>query len=209
MLLAGLDDGRFRTILADPPWPERGGGKVKRGADRHYDVMKVRDMPALMKGARSPSGDPLWLPATNAHLYMWVTNNYLEDGLWLMRELGFVYKTNLPWVKVCDDEQLSLEPLPRTKAGLGQYFQGEHELLLFGVRGKGLDPSVKTDRRDLGTVMMAPHPRTGEKGNKIIHSRKPPCSYERIEARSKGPYLEMFARRTRPGWTSWGNQVAA
>lgn len=170
----------YRTILLDPPWPEKGGGKIKRGADRHYTVLKVRDMPRviLTSGAFTPS--------TNAHLYMWVTNNYLPSGLWLGETLGFSYKTLVTW--------------PKLRTGIGQYFRGKTEHLLFFVRGRGLAEDVCTDSRSLSTLLEnATHDRK--------HSRKPPEAYALIESRSKGPRMEMFAREQREGWNSWGNQV--
>lgn len=103
----------YKTIYADPPWLERGGGKVKRGADKHYSLMGVDDIINLMK--RIPVED-------NAHLYLWVTNNFLKDGLKVVDELGFRYITNIVWVK--------------DRIGLGQYFRGQHELCLFGVKGR-------------------------------------------------------------------------
>ncbi len=165
------------TILMDPPWMERGGGKIKRGADRHYPLLRTQEMPAVIYG----SG--VFDPADSAHLYMWVTNNFLADGLWLMECLGFKYKTNVVWVK--------------DRPGLGQYFRGRHELMLFGVRGKGYD--ARTDTKRLTSVISAPR---GE------HSAKPLDAYHLIEARSHGPYLEMFAREPRLGWDSWGNDTA-
>ena len=81
---------QYRTVLADPPWCERGGGKIKRGADRHYSVLKTPQIVALMQAqldARTIAPD--------AHMYLWVTNNFLADGLLVMRELGFTYKTNI------------------------------------------------------------------------------------------------------------------
>lgn len=171
----------YRAIMLDPPWPERGGGKIKRGADRHYELMRVRDMPSAVLG------NPAWRVADNAHLYTWATNNYLPDALWLIGELGFRYVTNVVWVK------------PRMS--LGQYFRGKHELLLFAVRGKGKDLSVLTDRRDLPTVIeTAP-------GGRRVHSRKPAEAAELVEARSKGPWLEMFSDLEgpeRPGWDRVG-----
>lgn len=168
----------FATILMDPPWNERGGGKkYKRGADRHYPLLRTQEMPAVIYG----SG--VFNPAEHAHLYMWATNSFLPDALWLMKCLGFKYKTNVVWVK-------------EGNIGLGQYFRGQHELLLFGVRGRG--PLVRTERRNLPSVLQAPRGR---------HSAKPPESHELIEARSNGPYLEMFARCQRHGWTSWGNEA--
>jgi N6-adenosine-specific RNA methylase IME4 len=163
----------YTTILMDPPWNERGGGRIKRGADRHYPLLKTREMPAVIYG----SG--VFNPAPNAHLYMWATNTFLPDALWLMECLGFAYKTNVCWVK--------------DKVGLGQYFRGRHELLLFGIRGKGYD--ARTDNKRITSVIEAPRTK---------HSAKPIEAYHLIEARSHGPYLEMFAREPRTGWDSWG-----
>jgi N6-adenosine-specific RNA methylase IME4 len=140
-------------------------------------------------------------PAEHAHLYMWTTNSFLADGIWLMQQLGFSYKTNIGWAK--------------TRAGLGQYFRGKHELILFGVRGQGQHESVYSGRRDIvswwddssseDTYVEAPHV---TKDGKRAHSAKPDAFYELIEARSKGRYLEMFARSSREGWVSWGNEIA-
>lgn len=163
----------YTTILMDPPWNERGGGKIKRGADRHYPLLRTQEMPGVIYS----SG--VFTPAANSHLYMWATNNFLSDAMWLMKCLGFAYKTNVCWVK--------------DKKGLGQYFRGQHELLLFGVRGRG--PLARTDRKNLSTVIQAER-------NK--HSKKPIEAYHHIEARSHGPYLEMFARERRNGWDAWG-----
>lgn len=172
----------IRTVMADPPWLERGAGQIKRGADRHYPLLPTIEIPIVMKSC------PYWSEVAEdaAHLYLWATNNFLEDGLYVMRELGFRYITNLVWVK--------------DRPGLGQYWRGQHELLLFGVRGEGKSALVRRDRDDLTTSPI--YARRGE------HSAKPEASYERIEARSRGPYLEVFARSTRPGWTAWGNEVS-
>lgn len=166
----------YSTILMDPPWYETGGGKIKRGADRHYPLVKTPDMPRVIMQS------PQWQPDADCHLYMWATNNYLADAIWLMGALGFKYKTNVVWTK--------------DRIGLGQYFRGQHELLLLGTRGKGYN--VKTDDRTLRSWI---HAKRGD------HSAKPPEFYELIEARSNGPYLEMFARNGRDGWASWGNEV--
>lgn len=180
---------QFRCIAMDPPWAERGSGKCKRGADRHYPVMgKTRIRDTVL------SAD-VWRPAKHAHLYLWATNNKLVDALWLMDQLDFRYVTNVVWAKA--------------SFGLGQYFRGQHELLLFGVRGDGQHPSVLTKRRDLPTCPgLIDHVRDG--ANRKVHSAKPAAFRRLIERRSKGPRLEMFARGTAPrGWTFWGNQVAA
>lgn len=185
----------WTTCLMDPPWPEHGGGKSKRGADRHYPLVKVRDMLSTI----SMSG--VWHPADSAHLYMWVTDNYLADGLRLMGDLGFRFVRTWVWVKLKADEDTGLsdeELADAMTSGLGQYARGQHELLLFGVRGDGL--AVRTTARDIGSVLPAIRTR---------HSAKPRMVHDLVEARSHGPWIEMFARSERPGWRSWGNEIAA
>jgi N6-adenosine-specific RNA methylase IME4 len=185
----------FRTALLDPPWEERGSGKIKRGADRHYPLLKTQAMPGVI------TGSGLWTPAENAHCYLWVTSNFLEDGLWLMGELGFRYITNVVWVK--------------RRPGIGRYFRGRHELLLFGTRGRGF--AVRTERNDVqgaietdddfedASAVDAEHEMVNGKRK---HSAKPKIFYDMIESRSKGPYIEFFARSLREGWTNWGNDAA-
>ena len=168
-------DKKYKTIYADPPWLERGGGKIKRGADRHYPLMKTADIMAL------PVKD---LAEDNCHLYLWVTNNFLEDGLKVMDAWGFDYKTIITWGK--------------DKMGLGQYFRGMTEQCLFGVKGV-LPYKVIDGKRQQGkTVIYAP---------KTIHSQKPVEMYSMIEKVSYSPYIELFARNTRDGFDSWGNQI--
>lgn len=190
-------DKRHRTILLDPPWPEKGGGKSKRGADRHYPTVPVPRMPKLIT---LDSG--MWNPARDAHLWMWVTNNFLDDGLWLMRELGFRYVTNAVWVKVVNTIILPGLDVPFLdwietiiKIGLGQYMRGCHELLLFGTRGDAMMPAKAKIPK---SVIVA---RRGQ------HSRKPDKQYKLIEAVSPGPRIEFFARRTWSGWEHFGNEL--
>lgn len=208
----------YKTFMIDPPWNESGGGKIKRGADRHYKLIRKKEG---VRDAILNSG--VFNPAEHSHMYMWATNNKLKDGLWVMEELGFTYITNITWVKTVDDDIWSSKRWKKLldwaleegttnsamrwfldRAGLGQYFRGQHELLLFGRKGKGKDPSVFQDdvnlwgRKYTGTVMFAP---------KSKHSQKPDQAYELVEARSKGPYLDMFARRARPGWDTWGDET--
>lgn len=192
----------WNTCLMDPPWTESGGGKIKRGADRHYPLVPTKKLPALLIG----SGE--WYPTPNAHLWMWATNNYLPDALWLGEQLGFRYVTNAVWVKTADPKALEqpgdngLVPASALKlqVGLGQYLRGSHELLLFLVRkgGKGQHESVWNGHRDVPSVIRA---------RRTKHSRKPAESYDLIERVSKGPRLEMFARVARPGWRLWGNEA--
>ena len=169
---------KFSTVVLDPPWNERGGGKIKRGADRHYPLLKTPDIVRVI--LQSQHWNQI---AENAHMYMWVTNNFLPDGLHVIQALGFTYKTNFVWVK--------------DKMGLGQYFRGMHEICLFATKGnRPTEP--RTDDKSVPSVLRA------ERGK---HSAKPLRSYELIERRSSGPYLEIFARSERDGWTSWGNEV--
>ena len=174
----------FQTIMIDPPWPERGGGKIKRGADKHYDTMKVREiLPVILTC-------PHWQQrAVHSHLYLWATSNYLRDALWLMDALNYTYKTHFVWVKRKDN---------KIQKGLGQYFRGSHELCLLGTQGKK-PTAPRTENKTLSSVLEAV--RTPK------HSQKPASSYWLIEQRSFGPYLELFGREERKGWTVWGNEV--
>jgi N6-adenosine-specific RNA methylase IME4 len=165
----------YSTTLVDSPWPEKGGGG--RGAQNHYDVLPVREIPGVILAA------PNWNPAPNAHLYFWTTNTFLPAALAILPILGFRYVTMVTWGK--------------TRPSLGQYFRGRTEHMLFGVRGRGY--AVRTELKNLDTLMLAPSSR--------IHSRKPESAHDLIEKRSYGPYAELFARRPRPGWTCWGNQL--
>ena len=166
---------KYKTIYADPPWLERGGGKIKRGADRHYELMKTKDIMVL------PVKD---LAEDNCHLYLWVTNNFLLDGLKVMEAWGFRYVTTITWVK--------------DKMGLGQYYRGMTEHCLFGVKGV-LPYKIFDGKRQQGTTALIA-PRT-------IHSKKPVEMYSTIEKVSYMPYIELFARNTRDGWDLWGNET--
>lgn len=170
---------KYRTIYADPPWNQTGGGKIKRGADRHYPLLKESEILKVMKDFLDGKVED------DAHLYMWVANNHLPEALRIIENLGFRYITNIVWAK--------------SRIGLGQYFRGQHEICLFAVKGNGFTP--KKSNNSLSSLI----------GGKPIsaqrHSKKPEETYELIEARSDGPYLEMFARNYRPNWDSFGNEV--
>jgi len=181
-------DNKYKTIYADPPWMESGGGKIKRGADRHYPLMKTKDIIEL----------PIHnLAEDNCHLYLWVTNNFLEDGLKVMKAWGFTYKTKITWVK---GKYLDLEEktFQFENAGLGQYFRGLDEVCLFGVKGSLPYKTLEGKRQQGKTVFIAPR---GE------HSEKPKIMYDIIEKVSYAPYIELFARNKRTGWDVWGNEV--
>ncbi len=171
--------GGWSCVYADPPWRfTNRTGKVApehRRLDR-YDTMTATEIAAL------PVADVV---SANAHLYLWVPNALLPEGLAVMQGWGFRYVSNLVWAKRRKDGG----PDGR---GVGFYFRNVTELILFGVRGsmRTLEPG----RRQVNMIET----------RKREHSRKPEEAYDLIEACSPGPYLEMFARYARPGWTSWG-----
>lgn len=188
-----LDAGKrklFSTIIADPPWLERGGGKVKRGADRHYPLMKTDDIIATLVEECAPLRE---VDPDRSALFLWVTNNFLQDGLRVMEALGYRYVTNLVWAK--------------TRSGLGYYFFGQHELVLFGVRGKWPRPPKVTG---FNTTLLGGEclPHVTDEAGKRVHSAKPPQLHEVVEHRFPPGYLELFARQSRPGWTVWGDEIA-
>ncbi len=123
------------------------------------------------------------------HLYLWVPNALLKEGLGVMEAWGFEYKTNLIWHKVRKDGG----PDGR---GVGFYFRNTTEVILFGVRGKKAR-TLSPGRRQVNII----------RSMKREHSRKPDEQYQIIEECSFGPYLELFARGSRPGWDCWGNQA--
>jgi N6-adenosine-specific RNA methylase IME4 len=166
--------GRYRTVYADPPWLERGGGQCKRGADRHYSLMPTRDICALPVAR---------LAGADAHLYLWVTNNFLRDGFAVCEAWGFRFVTMITWAK--------------DKQGLGQYFRGQTEHCIFAVRG-----SLPYKLNEAGGRMQSSTLLVAGRG---VHSRKPHAMYEVIERVSYGPMLEMFGRNERHGWDCWGS----
>lgn len=183
---------KFKTIYSDPPWPEKGGGKIKRGADRHYPLMEKPEILLLPVDT---------LADENAHLYLWTTANYLDFAQECIKRWNFRYIRYIVWVKsrvgehpTWLDYQLRLE-----NPGLGQYIRGVTELCLFAVRGK-LPYRINPDgKRAQGIdVIFAP---------RQAHSVKPEEMRKQIELVSHGPYLEMFARRPVKGWSVWGRDV--
>lgn len=159
--------GKYKTIYVDPPWPERGGGKIKRGADRHYDLMTVKEIAALpVQNLADPEG---------CHLYLWVTNNYLPAGLETMAAWSFRYITMITWTK--------------DRIGLGQYFRGLTEHCLFGVLGTLPYKTVGGKRQQGRTGFFAPKGRHSEKPGEMRQMIET-VSYEpRIElfARATAP----------------------
>ncbi len=181
--LVGKD--KFATILADPPWQfQNRTGKMAPEHKRlnRYQTMKLDEIVTLPVAS---------VAAEKAHLYLWVPNALLLEGLEVLRAWGFQYKTNIVWHKVRKDGG----PDGR---GVGFYFRNTTELLLFGTRGKN-NRTLAPGRTQVNILRT----------QKEEHSRKPVEAYELIERCSPGPYLELFARGTRPGWTTWGHQAEA
>lgn len=173
--------GEYSTILADPPWQfQNRTGKVAPEHRRllRYPTMELKEIMDLPVAR---------LAAAKSHLYLWVPNALLMEGLRVMEAWGFTYKTNLVWYKIRKDGG----PDGR---GVGFYFRNVTELLLFGVRG-----SMRTLPPGRSQVNLLAT-------QKREHSRKPDEIYELIESCSPGPYLELFARFSQPGWHQWGNE---
>jgi len=164
----------FSTIVLDPPWDWGDEGDVDQfgRARPTYGTMTIDDIAALPVGTYA---------ADDCHLYLWITNRSLPKGFRLLETWGFRYVTCITWVK--------------PHFGMGNYFRGQTEQLLFGVKG-----SQPLKRKNAPTYFEAPRGPNG-------HSSKPLESYDFIESCSPGPYLELFARSQRPEWTSWGAEV--
>lgn len=168
-----LAGATYQTLVLDPPWDWGDEGDVDQfgRARPTYATMPIAEIAALPIPA---------LAAANAHIYLWITNRSLPKGFVLLESWGFRYVTLLTWTK--------------PSIGMGNYFRGSTEHVLFGVRG-----SLPLLRRDVGTWFSAVRPN--------LHSGKPEAFYALIETCSPGPWLELFARRARPGWVTWGAEV--
>jgi len=178
---ASVND-KFGTILADPPW--RFANRTGKMAPEHrrlsrYTTLTVEEICAI------PVQDVI---REKAHLYLWVPNALIAEGLAVMRAWGFTYKSNIVWFKARKDGG----PDGR---GVGFYFRNVTEILLFGVHGhlRTLAPG----RRQVNIIIS----------QKREHSRKPDEQFRIIESCSPGPFLEMFARGRRTGWAQWGSQA--
>lgn len=181
-LIQSVGQQKFATVLADPPWQfTNRTGKMAPEHKRlaRYSTMNLEDIKAL--------------PVQNivedtAHLYLWVPNALLSNGLEVMEAWGFTYKTNLIWYKIRKDGGPD-------RRGVGFYFRNVTEMILFGVRGKNAR-TLQPGRSQENIISS----------RKREHSRKPDEQYELIESCSWGPFIELFARGPRENWTVWGNQ---
>ncbi len=182
----------YRTIVADPPWPYQVSDNPWLRASPTYRPNSWNSAGAgpftakrygsmtmeELKALVIPADDP-------AHLYLWTTNAFMCEAHELARAWGFKVNTICTWTKINGEGQVS-------RSGTGYHFRGATEHWLFCVRG-----SLRTARRDLPTGFLWP---------RLGHSVKPDAFYDLVESASPGPYLELFARRNRLGWDSWGNQ---
>lgn len=174
---------QYKTIYADPPWQfQNRTGKVVPEHKRlnRYPTMTLDDIKSLPVKKISDE---------KSHLYLWVPNALLPEGLDVMKAWGFEYKTNLIWEKTRKDG------LPDGR-GVGFYFRNVTEILLFGIRGDK-NRTLDAGRSQVNLL----------RAMKREHSRKPDEFVGLIENCSPGPYLEMFARGNRDGWDMWGNQA--
>ncbi len=166
-------DQRYQAIIIDPPWDwgDEGDADQFGRARPTYQTMSYGQLTELPVGEQAD---------VNAHLYLWITNRSLPKGFALLDAWGFRYITMLTWCK--------------PHFGMGNYYRGQTEHVLFGVRG-----SLPLLRHDRGTWFEAPRPGR--------HSGKPDLFYELVEECSPGPWLEMFSRSARPGWAAWGAEA--
>jgi N6-adenosine-specific RNA methylase IME4 len=182
-LLQFVGRKKYSTILADPPWQfQNRTGKVApehRRLSRYVTLTfeKIKTLPVSE------------ISEEMAHLYLWIPNALLPQGLAVMKTWGFTYKSNIVWLKIRKDGG----PDGR---GVGFYFRNVTELILFGVKGKNAR-TLAPGRSQVNYIAS----------RKREHSRKPDEQYPLIESCSPGPYLELFARGVRSGWDCWGNQA--
>ncbi len=181
-LLEFVKNKKFSTILADPPWQfANRTGKMAPEHNRlsRYPTMqldKIKNLPVSI------------ITNDTAHLYLWVPNALLAEGLEVLSSWGFTYKTNLIWYKIRKDGGPD-------RRGVGFYFRNVTEIILFGIKGKNAR-TLQPGRCQENIICS----------RKREHSRKPDEQYNLIESCSPDPFLELFARGSRNNWTSWGNQ---
>jgi N6-adenosine-specific RNA methylase IME4 len=170
---AAVADAKFATIVIDPPWDwgDEGDQDQLGRARPDYSTMTIKQLEQLDVGG---------LADDDCHIYLWITNRSLPKGFRLLEAWGFRYITAITWVK--------------PHFGMGNYFRGQTEHVLFGVKG-----SQPLKRKDVGTAFMADRGTGG-------HSSKPSTFLDLVESCSPGPYIEMFSRSSRNGWITWGEQ---
>jgi N6-adenosine-specific RNA methylase IME4 len=177
--LTDLPRRHFRAILADPPWRFRTWSEAgrDRSPDRHYNILDVAEIKTLPVS---------YVAAADCALFLWATWPMINDAFDVIETWGFRYKTcGFLWTKADAD----LVPFK----GLGYWTRANTEPCLLATRGK-----PKRKHADVPQAIIEP---------RREHSRKPDCVHAHIKRLVRGPYLELFARQTRAGWTSWGNET--
>ncbi len=174
-------NGKYGTILADPPW--RFANNTGKVAPEHKRLTRYSTL-SFEEIMEIPVND---IVEKQSHLYLWVPNALIAEGLETMKRWGFTYKTNIVWYKIRKDGG----PDGR---GVGFYFRNVTEMVLFGIKGKLR--TFKPGRTQVNIITSRKHE----------HSRKPNELYKIIEDCSPGPYLELFARGNRDNWSQWGNE---
>jgi N6-adenosine-specific RNA methylase IME4 len=183
-VFGGLPWGEFAAICADPPWRYVTWSEKNqtRSAAQHYGVMTIDDICAL------PVAD---LAARDAALFLWAVNPMLPHALRVMEAWGFKFSTMaFTWAKTTTKTEWSWAP--KWHMGLGHWTRSNVEIVLLGTRGK-----PKRVSRAVRQLIMAP---------RREHSRKPDEFYASVERLVPGPYLDLFSRQTRPGWSQWGKE---
>ena len=176
---------KYSTIYADPPWRfQNRTGKVAPENKKlnRYETMSLEEIEALPVSQ---------IASEKSHLYIWVPNALLPEGLAVMKAWGFEYKSNIVWEKIRKDG----EPDGR---GVGFYFRNVTEILLFGIRGS--NNRTLAPARSLVNLIRT---------QKREHARNPDEIVPLIERCSPGPFIELFARGARNGWDMWGNQATS
>ncbi len=182
-LLQSVGDRKFSTVLADPPWQFK--NRTGKMAPEHKRLQRYPTM-TLSEIKELPVQS---IVTETAHLYLWVPNALLAEGLEVMKSWGFEYKTNIIWYKVRKDGGPD-------RRGVGFYFRNVTEMVLFGTRGTGAR-TLQAGRSQENVIIS----------QKREHSRKPDEQYKLIESCSRSPFIELFARGSQPNWFSWGNQA--
>ena len=182
---AGVIDGTFRVIYADPPWSYGSSGVIDGGdsygrAERHYETLTIDQLCALRDANGRRISD---VARDDAVLFLWVTSPLLAECWPVIESWGFHYKALMVWHKLAHN--------------YGNYVSVRQELLLICTKG-----SCLPDR----PTPMIPSVQAIKRAN--THSAKPPEFREFIERMYDGPYLELFGRAKHPGWTVWGDQVS-
>jgi N6-adenosine-specific RNA methylase IME4 len=165
---------RFKTLLLDPPWPQEMAGKYARRRNQRPTDLPYQTMP--LEAIQSLDIAPL--TDDEAHCWLWTTNAFLPQSYAILEGWGFKYHNTLTWVK---------------PSGIGNYFIGRTQFLLFGYRGK-----LNMKEKYHPNVLFA---------SPVKHSQKPEDSYRLIEAVSHEPRVELFARRPRENWRGLGNEI--